>query len=71
MTAGHDALARQLRSTPPAELGALDDAQAQDLADALREARRNQSAQLQEAATEALSSIPRPLRGTVRKVVGL
>ena len=68
---GHSALATELRTTPPAELKTLSDADAQHLASALRKARETQSAELDESITEALKHIPRPFRGAVKKVVGL
>jgi hypothetical protein len=71
VTQGHEALAAELRATPPAGLATLSDTAAADLADALRDARTTQAVELEAATTEALSVVPRPLRGAVRKAVGL
>jgi len=68
---GHSELAHELRSQPPAELGTLADADARHLAQALKKARETQSAELDQSITEALKHIPRPLRGAVKRVVGL
>jgi hypothetical protein len=68
---GHRALAVELRTQPPAELSSLSDADAQHLASALKKARETQSAELDQSITEALKHIPWPLRGAVKKVVGL
>lgn len=67
---GHDALAHQLRGTPPLHL-TLDDADRQRLADLVRAARVAQGAELQQSLLAALDHLPRPLRGPVRKVFGL
>ncbi|TSE00277.1 hypothetical protein FOS14_07555 [Skermania sp. ID1734] len=71
LVTGHDALAAELGAAPPAGLADLPDAYAQRLADTLATARKSQAAELAAATTEALRHVPRPLRGTVRKVVGL
>jgi hypothetical protein len=65
---GLDALEAQTGRRPPAGLAALSDDQLQDLAEAVREARGRQVAELDEAATHALGHIPRLLRGPVRKL---
>lgn len=68
---GHSVLAVELRAQPPAELSSLSDSDASHLAHALKKARETQSAELDQSITEALKHIPWPLRGAVKKVVGL
>lgn len=65
-----DALREQLGAEPPPGLD-LPDADLQRLADLVRNARRVQGKELEESLTKALQIVPLPLRGTVRKVVGL
>lgn len=63
-------LAHQLGAEPPAGL-TLTEAGTQQLADLVKEARRRQGEELEASLLKALEIVPRPLRGTVRKVVGL
>lgn len=63
-------LAHQLGAEPPAGLD-LSEADVQRLADLVRTARREQGEELEASLLKALDIVPRPLRGTVRKVVGL
>jgi hypothetical protein len=65
-----ETLAHQLGAEPPAGL-TLSEADTQRLADLIRAARRAQGEELQASLEKALEIVPRPLRGTVRKVVGL
>lgn len=69
MTARDD-LTHQLGAEPPAGL-TLTEAETQQLADLVKEARRRQGEELEASLIKALEIVPRPLRGTVRKVVGL
>lgn len=64
-------LAEVLGETPPEDIRALSDERQQILADAVQQARRNQAAALAEAGEESLRYVPGPLRGAVRKAVGL
>lgn len=64
-------LAEQLGAAPPAGVAALDPAHQQDLADALRSARRRQAQALAEAGNDALRFVPAVLRPAIRKAVGL
>lgn len=66
-----DELRRQFRAPLPASVAALSDADAADLASALRDARRRQTRQLMAATEESLSQVPRLIRPLVRKVIGL
>jgi hypothetical protein len=67
---GVAALAAQLRDTPPEGLAALSDADLHHLASAVQASRRRQAAELDAAGEQALSHIPRLLRGPIRKVIG-
>jgi hypothetical protein len=67
---GSAALHKQLNAEPPAGLDLPDD-ELQQLADLIREARTTQGKELEASLLSALDHIPRPLRGTVRKVIGL
>lgn len=69
-TEGFTRLSAELRATPPAGLQRLDEDQLHDLADAVRDMCRREGAELEAAGEQALSHIPRLLRGPVRKVVG-
>jgi len=71
MTDPARSLSEQLGGALPPGIEALDDEQRRMLAEALRDARRRQSAALARASDEALRYVPAFLRGTVRKVVGL
>ncbi len=64
-------LADLLGDDLPAGIVALPEEHRQDLADALRDARRRQSAALAEAGEAGLRHVPALLRGAVRKAVGL
>ena len=64
------ALTHQLGAEPPAGLSLTED-DTQQLADLVKAARASQAAELEASLTKALEIVPRPLRGTVRKVVGL
>jgi hypothetical protein len=64
------ALRQQLSGSPPAGLRALSEAELEDLAAAIADARHRQAAALDQAGERALSRIPRILRGPVRKVTG-
>jgi hypothetical protein len=55
----------------PAGIEALAESEKQDLADALRDARRRQAVALAKAGEEGLKYVPAFLRPAVRKVVGL
>lgn len=66
----HASLSHQLGAEPPAGLKLSDD-EAQQLADLIKTARAEQGAELEAGLLKALEIVPRPLRGTVRKVVGL
>jgi hypothetical protein len=68
--AARRALEEQLGARLPAGVGGLAEAELQDLADAVRSARRRQAKALAEAGERALGRIPRLLRGPVRKVAG-
>jgi hypothetical protein len=64
-------LAEQLGGALPAGIEALQEHEKEDLADALREARRRQKTELAVAGEEALKFVPALLRGAIRKAVGL
>jgi hypothetical protein len=64
-------LAEQIGGPLPAGIEALAEHEKQDLADALREARRRQTTSLAAAGEEGLKYVPALLRGAVRKAVGL
>jgi ribosomal 50S subunit-associated protein YjgA (DUF615 family) len=64
------ALEAQLGSEPPAGLARLSEDELNDLATAIRDARRRQAAEIEAAAERALGYVPRLLRGPIRKVVG-
>jgi hypothetical protein len=66
---GLQALEGELRATVPAGLRGLSDEQLADLADAVRAARRRQAEALDAAGEQALSHIPRLLRGPIRKAL--
>lgn len=63
-------LAHQLGAEPPVGL-TLSEADTEQLAELIKEARRAQGEELEASLHKALEIVPRPLRGTVRKVVGL
>jgi hypothetical protein len=64
---GSKLLQRELGSAP-AGLAELSDSELADLAEAVREAKRQQAAAIAHAAEQALGHIPRLLRGPVRAV---
>jgi hypothetical protein len=66
---GVAALTAQLRGTPPAGVARLSDGDLHHLASAVQTARRRQAAELDAAGQQALSRIPRLLRGPIRKVI--
>lgn len=63
-------LKEQLRTTPPAAVAELADQDLRKLGDALRAQRKRQGEALTAASDKALESIPRLLRGPVKKLVG-
>lgn len=67
---GFAALQAQLGGEAPAGLASLDPAQMEDLAGAIRDARRRQAVEIAAAGERALGFIPRLLRGPIKKVVG-
>ena len=67
---GIQALEAQLQGPVPGALHDLDDRHLRELADAIRDARRRQAAELQAAGDQALSHIPRLLRIPIRKALG-
>lgn len=64
------ALEAQLGSEPPAGLARLDAEELGDLTAAIRDARRRQAAEIEAVGDRALSFVPRPLRGPIRRIVG-
>lgn len=64
------ALEAELRASAPESLGRLSDQQLQDLAQAIRDARHRQAAELTAAGDKALGHVPRLLRAPVRRVLG-
>lgn len=69
MNDGARLLQAQLRARPPSAVLELDDEHLRDLAEAVRQARHRQAAELAQAGDKALSVIPRVLRGPVRRVL--
>ena len=67
---GMRALEAQLQGPVPGALHDLADRDLIDLADAIREARHRQAAELQAAGDQALRHIPRLLRVPIRKALG-
>lgn len=65
-----DELARVLGTRPPAGLRALSAADRAHLAAAIESARERQLAAVAEAAEQIVHHVPRPLRGTVRRLLG-
>ena len=63
-------LKAQLQATPPKGVAALSDDEICHLAQAIRDARHRQAAELQAAGEKAFGHIPRLLRGPIRKVMG-
>lgn len=68
--AGRRVLEAQLGARVPKGVAALAEDELEDLAEAVRDARRRQAKALAEAGERALGRIPRVLRGPVRKVAG-
>jgi hypothetical protein len=68
--AGLASLTEQLRSDPSSAVCGLGDEHLTHLATAIRAVRRRQAEQLQSASDQALTHIPRLLRGPVKKIVG-
>lgn len=66
---GSRALEAELRTSAPRTIKKLTDAQQQDLAAAIGDARRRQAAELAAAGEKALGHVPRLLRGPVRRVI--
>ena len=58
----------ELRGPVPAGIRGLTDAERQDLADAIADARRRQAAALADAGERAFNQIPRLLRGPIRRM---
>ncbi|HEV3054858.1 MAG TPA: hypothetical protein VGX45_09410 [Solirubrobacteraceae bacterium] len=58
----------ELRGPLPAGIRELTDAQRQDLADAITDARHRQAAALADAGERAFGHIPRLLRGPIRRM---
>ncbi len=67
---GFQALAAELRATPPDGLRKLSAADLNDLAAAVRDVRTRQGAELAAAGEQSLRFIPRLLRGPLRRVLG-
>jgi len=67
---GLRALEEELGGTVPDSLRLLDAAHVKDLTAAVRNAKRDQAAALEEAGEKALRHIPRLLRVPVRKALG-
>ena len=64
------ALEAQLRGKAPEGLARLNAEQLQHLAEAVREARHRQAAELEAASDQALKHIPKVLRVPLRRVLG-
>lgn len=62
-------LREQLRAEPPAGLGRLAAEDVHHLAEAIQSARTRQAAALEQAGEQAFGSIPRLLRGPIRRVM--
>ena len=63
-------LQAELRANPPDGLAALSDEELGELAEAIRDARHLQAAELKAAGEKASRHIPWLLRGPIRKVMG-
>ncbi len=68
-TSGLRALEAELRATAPQAIAQLSEAHLHDLAQAVRDARRRQAAELAAAGEKALGHVPRLLRAPVRMVL--
>jgi hypothetical protein len=71
MTGPVPTLTDQLGAPPPQGIARLPADRQQELADALRQARRRQASALASAGEESLKYVPALLRGAVRRAVGL
>jgi hypothetical protein len=67
---GLEALEHQLRGPAPSGLTRLSPAELTHLAGAIQAARQRQAAELEAAGEQALSLVPRLLRGPIRRLVG-
>jgi hypothetical protein len=67
---GPSVLETELGATPPTGLSSLSAEQQDDLAAAIKDAKRRHAQALAEAGENALSLIPRLLRGPVRRMFG-
>jgi hypothetical protein len=67
---GFEALREQLGGDAPAALKELEPRELEELAGAIREARRREREALIVAGDRALNKIPRVLRGPIKRVVG-
>ncbi len=65
-----DALEKELAATPPPGISQLGADERDDLATAIRDAKRRQTQALIAASEQALSHIPRVLRGPIRRLFG-
>ena len=66
--AGAQGLRDELGVDPPPGIASLPSARRDDLADAVRAARRRQAMELAAAGEKALALIPRVLRGPIRRM---
>jgi hypothetical protein len=64
-----DTLEAELGGQPPDGLGALDETERRAFASVLRDAKKRQSRELEEAVEQSLGVVPRLLRGTIRKIL--
>ncbi len=64
------ALTAQLGTDPPPAVAQLKAEHLDHLSAAIRSARQRQAAELGAAGTQALNTLPRLLRGPVKKIVG-
>lgn len=64
------ALEAQLGEPAPEALSGLSDAQLENLAAAVRDARHRQAAELAAAGEQAFSAVPRLLRVPIRRILG-
>lgn len=75
MSSGMSAADRDLRTLlgadPPASVLALDDATRADLAAVIAQARKRQAMGLKDAYAATLKHVPFPVRGIVKKVLGV
>ena len=64
------ALGKELGGAPPPALATLSSDELNDLAGAVRHARKRQAHELAAAGDAAFAHVPRLLRGPIRKVLG-